>query len=226
MQSPEDFMDIDWDALFERMAQAVREQGKDIPSVSTIARDRHDPFRVLVSTLISLRTKDAVTITSSRRLFDLADTPETMLTLSKQEIETAIFPAGFYRTKAANILRISKTLLEEHGGNVPADRDQLLRLPGVGIKTANLTLNLGFGIDAICVDTHVHRIANRMGWIATKTPEESEQELQKVMPRRFWIPLNGLLVSFGQSICTPVSPYCSRCPVQDSCGRIGVQRTR
>lgn len=219
-------MEIDWDMLFERMAQAVRTAGKELPSVSAIAQERQDPFRVLVSTLISLRTKDAVTISASRRLFALADSPDRMLMLDPKEIETAIFPAGFYRTKAANILKISKILLERFDGKVPPDRDKLLQLPGVGIKTANLTLNLGFGIDAICVDTHVHRISNRMGWITTKTPEESEIALQSVMPQRFWIPLNELLVTYGQNICTPISPFCSRCPVMDACERRGVEKHR
>ena len=219
-------MEQDWDGLFERMAEAVRLSGKQLPSVSTIAREKHDPFRVLISTIISLRTKDAVTIAASRRLFELADTPSSMANLGAEQIGQAIYPAGFYRTKAANILAIARILIEEHGGLVPADRNLLLRLPGVGLKTANLTLNLGFGIDAICVDIHVHRISNRMGWISTKTPEESEHALRHVMPQRFWIPLNELLVSFGQAVCTPVSPFCSRCPVFGSCRRIGVTRSR
>lgn len=219
-------MEIDWDTLFEDMAETVRREGKTLPSVSTIAGERQDPFSVLVSTIISLRTKDAVTIASSRRLLDLARDPRAMLALSAEEVERAIYPAGFYRVKAANILGISRILLERHGGKVPSDRNLLLQLPGVGIKTANLTLNLGFGIEAICVDTHVHRIANRMGWIATKTPEASETALQTVMPRRFWIPLNELLVSYGQCICTPISPFCSRCPVIDRCERRAVGKSR
>lgn len=219
-------MECDWDKLFERMAEAVRQRGKDLPSVSTIAREKQDPFCILISTLISLRTKDAVTIAASRRLFDLADTPRAMASLSPEQIEQAIYPAGFFRNKAASIRSISRILLEQYDEAVPSDRDLLLKLPGVGIKTANLTLNLGFGIDAICVDIHVHRISNRMGWIKTKTPEESEKELRNIMPKRFWIPLNELLVSFGQEVCTPISPFCSRCPVIECCQRIGVVRTR
>jgi endonuclease-3 len=156
----------------------------------------------------------------------LADTPQAMLAYSQTEIEKAIYPAGFYRTKAANILSISRILIDMYGGLVPSDRELLLKLPGVGVKTANLTLNLGFRIDAICVDTHVHRISNRMGWIETKKPEESELALEKIMPRRYWIPLNELLVTFGQQICKPVSPHCSICPVSDVCERRSVERHR
>ena len=149
-----------------------------------------------------------------------------MLKLSKEEIEKAIYPAGFYRNKAQNILAISQILIDQYEGKVPPNQQKLLELPGVGIKTANLTLNLGFGIEAICVDIHVHRISNRIGWIATKTPEESEKALQLVMPREFWIPLNEILVSFGQTICTPVSPFCSRCPIYNDCQRVGVTKSR
>ncbi|MFA5570618.1 MAG: endonuclease III domain-containing protein [Sphaerochaetaceae bacterium] len=219
-------MNIDWDNLFEKMRLAVVKEGKDLPSVSTIALEKHDPYHVLISTLISLRTKDAVTISASYRLFELADTPQQMVSLNQQQIEEAIYPAGFYRNKAKNILEISHILIDQYDSLVPSTQQELMSLPGVGIKTANLTLNLGFGIDAICVDIHVHRISNRMGWIATKTPEESEKALQHVMPQRFWIPLNELLVSFGQTICTPVSPHCSKCPVYDVCKRVGVTKSR
>jgi endonuclease III len=215
-----------WDTLFEKMEHAVQEHGGGLPSISLIARQADSPYRILISTLISLRTKDEVTLEASARLFSLADTPESMLLLPQERIEQAIYPAGFYRTKASNILKISRILLEKYAGSVPADQQQLLALPGVGIKTANLTLNLGFSIEAICVDTHVHRISNRMGWISTRTPEESERALQPVMPRRYWIPLNELLVTYGQRICTPVSPFCSRCPVRECCAQIGVDRFR
>lgn len=219
-------MSIDWDHLFEKMREAVMREGKVLPSVSQIASELEDPFCVLISTLISLRTKDSVTLASSKRLFEIANTPYEMVRLSQGEIETAIYPAGFYKTKAANILTISQILIDQYGGKVPSERDLLLALPGVGIKTANLTLNLGFGIEAICVDTHVHRISNRLGWIKTKTAEQSEVALQDVMPRRFWIPLNELLVSFGQLICTPISPHCSTCPLDSECPKIGVTTRR
>lgn len=197
-----------------------------LPAISTLADEDNDPFQILIATLISLRTKDKVTIEASRRLFERAATPQAMLLLSNQEIEELIYPAGFYRVKANNILKISQILSEKYGGEVPPQKELLLELPGVGTKTANLTLNLGFNIEAICVDIHVHRISNRMGWIATKTPEESEVALEKIMPRHFWIPLNELLVTYGQQICRPVSPLCSECGVYDYCQRVGVERSR
>ena len=215
-----------WDALFERFQQAIAGEGRTLPSVSLIAEEREDPYHVLLSTLISLRTKDEVTLAASRRLFDLASDPYAMVLKSEEEIATAIYPAGFYKTKARNIRLISEALIERFDGKVPSDRDALLSLPGVGIKTANLTLNLGFGIEAICVDCHVHQIANRLGWIETKNPNESEIELMKIMPKRFWIPLNELLVRFGQVICTSVSPFCSKCPENERCPRVGVTKSR
>ncbi len=215
-----------WESLFHRFRSALEKQGTVLPSVSLIAEKHNDPFRILIATVISLRTKDAVTMKASRTLFDKAGTPREILALTEEEVQELIYPAGFYKTKAKTIRSISKMILDEFGGVVPNTQEELMRLPGVGIKTANLTLNLGFGIDAICVDCHVHQIANRLGWIATGTPEESEQELMKVMPRRFWIPLNELLVRYGQVICTPVSPFCSRCPEEATCPKVGVTRTR
>lgn len=215
-----------WDAMFDRMRNAVVQAGGDLPSVSQIAREKQDPYRVLISTLLSLRTKDQVTLEASRRLFALADTPQAMVRLSQKEIEQAIFPAGFYQRKAQQILSISHLLIDRYGGAVPADQKALMDLPGVGIKTANLTLNLGFGINALCVDCHVHQIANRMGWVKTKSPEETEKALQSVMPPKHWIPMNELLVSFGQLVCTPVSPKCSLCPEADHCPKIGVTKAR
>ncbi len=215
-----------WDSLFHRFRLALEKQGTILPSVSLVAQEHDDPFRILIATVISLRTKDAVTLKASRSLFSRAKTPSGILDLTEEEIRKLIYPSGFYKTKAKTIRSISRMILEEFGGVVPDTREELMRLPGVGVKTANLTLNLGFGIDAICVDCHVHRIANRLGWIATGTPEESEQALMKVMPRRFWIPLNELLVRYGQVICTPVSPFCSRCPEETVCPKVGVTKTR
>ncbi len=215
-----------WDMIFDEMKSGVVALGAGLPSVSLIAEEGKDPFRVLISTLISLRAKDEVTLAASRRLFTLADTAKDMIAMSDEQIEKAIYPAGFYKRKAKNILVVSKILCEEYDGVVPDSQDALLALPGVGIKTANLTLNLGFGIDAICVDTHVHRISNRMGWIETKTPEQSEVELQTVLPQRFWISLNELLVTYGQKICTPLSPHCSTCTVQNICKQVAVGKHR
>ncbi|MFA7540015.1 MAG: endonuclease III [Sphaerochaetaceae bacterium] len=218
-------MKIEWQTIFDLMRKSLN-NGDLLPAISTLAQETSDPFQVLISTLISLRTKDKVTIEASRRLFERAPTPQAMLLLSKEEIEELIYPAGFYRVKANNILKISQILMEEYGGEVPSQKALLMALPGVGTKTANLTLNLGFNIEAICVDIHVHRISNRMGWIATKSPEASEVALEKIMPRPFWIPLNELLVTYGQQICRPVSPLCSKCGVYNYCQRIGVERSR
>ena len=162
-----------FDRIFALFQEALKKKKRNLPSVSLIALKMNTPYTVLISTLISLRTKDDVTLAASERLFSLADNPEKMLSLSDEEIEKAIYPAGFYKRKAQNIKEISKTLIEKYDGKVPSTQEELLALPGVGIKTANLTLNLGFNIDAICVDCHVHQIANRIGWINTKTPEES-----------------------------------------------------
>ncbi|HKL60278.1 MAG TPA: endonuclease III [Sphaerochaeta sp.] len=215
-----------WDTIFSSFRKAIEDEGRTLPSLSIIAGQKDDPYRVLIATILSLRTRDEVTLASSERLFALADTPAAMLSLSLEEIEGAIYPAGFYKTKAKTIHSISEILLDEYGGRVPATSEALMKLPGVGIKTANLTLNLGFGIEAICVDCHVHKIANRMGWVSTKTPEQTEVALQSVMPRRFWIPLNELLVIYGQLICTSISPWCSRCPQKESCPKAGVKKSR
>lgn len=215
-----------FDRIFSEFRQVLASLGKVLPAVSLVAVQKQDPFSVLISTVISLRTKDDVTLNASRRLLAEAPDPRTMLQLSEDRIADLIFPAGFYRRKAMQIRQISEILVSEYDGKVPSDAGLLMQLPGVGIKTANLTLNLGFGIDAICVDCHVHQISNRLGWIETKTPEESEKALQSVMPRRFWIPLNELLVSYGQEVCTSVSPKCSMCPENRSCPKVGVTRSR
>lgn len=218
--------DAYFDRIFSEFRQVLASLGKVLPAVSLVAVQKQDPFSVLISTVISLRTKDDVTLNASRRLLAEAPDPRAMLQLSEDRIADLIFPAGFYRRKAMQIRQISEILVSEYDGKVPSDAGLLMQLPGVGIKTANLTLNLGFGIDAICVDCHVHQISNRLGWIETKTPEESEKALQPVMPRRFWIPLNELLVSYGQEVCTSVSPKCSMCPENRNCPKVGVTRSR
>lgn len=215
-----------FDRIFISFRDTLNSLNKVLPAVSYVAITHNDPYCVLISTILSLRTKDDVTLKASVRLFEAADNPADMLRLEQERIEELIFPTGFYRTKAQRILEISQILVEKYGGKVPSTVEELLALPGVGIKTANLTLNLGFGIDAICVDCHVHQISNRMGWIKTSTPEESEKVLQKVMPRKYWIPLNELLVSYGQEVCTSVSPKCSICPENGNCPKIGVSRSR
>jgi endonuclease-3 len=176
--------------------------------------------------MISLRTKDEVTSVASERLLSQAPTAHKLAGLGQRQIAKLIYPAGFYNTKAKNLKEMAQQLLLKHEGRVPESMEQLLELPGVGRKTANLVRNLGYGLDGICVDTHVHRISNRLGWVQTKTPEQTERELEKVLSRRYWIPINELLVRFGQTVCTPVSPFCSRCPIGQHCPRNGVQRSR
>lgn len=200
--------------------------GSPDPSVTRIAKATNDPFRVLASTMISLRTKDEVTTAASERLFAVAPTPWQLAELDEERIVELIYPAGFYRTKAKHLRECARILTSRFDGAVPRTREELTSLPGVGVKTANLTLNLGFGIEAICVDTHVHRISNRLGWIDTKTPEESESALQQVIPKSLWIEINSLFVSYGKSVCAPVSPRCSECPLFDICPKRDVARHR
>jgi endonuclease-3 len=197
-----------------------------VTTLTEVQASKRSPFHLLVSCVISLRTKDEVTHEASRRLFTLAGSPAELAALDETSIAEAIFPAGFYRTKASQLKKIGFTLDSEHGGAVPADESALLELPGVGRKTANLVLGLGFGIPAICVDTHVHRISNRLGLVSTKTPDATEKALQPVLPEDLWIDINDLLVTFGQNQCHPTSPRCSTCPVDDLCPRVGVIRHR
>jgi endonuclease III len=191
-----------------------------------VAARRHDPFRVLIACLLSLRTKDETTGPAAARLFALADTPEAMLRLTAKQIEQAIFPVGFYRTKARVILGVCRDLLDRFGGRVPDEIDALLTLKGVGRKTANLVVTQGFNKPGICVDVHVHRISNRWGYVRTRNPEETEMALRERLPRRYWIGYNDLLVSFGQNVCQPLSPKCSECPVSRRCPRLGVTHSR
>jgi endonuclease-3 len=197
------------------------------PVVGVVARESNrDPFRILISCLLSLRTKDETTSKASARLFALAHTPVAMLTLPLAKIERAIYPVGFYRTKAASIRAICGRLLEVYGGKVPDSIEELVTLPGVGRKTANLVVTVGYGKPGICVDVHVHRISNRWGYVKTKTPEETEQALRRKLPKQYWITYNDLLVPYGQNLCQPVSPFCSQCKLTDSCDKVGVTRSR
>lgn len=196
------------------------------PSVTLVGRKWKSPFLVLISCILSLRTKDATTLGASQRLFALAMTPKKMLTLKKERIERAIYPVGFYHTKARNIKSICKDLVEKFNGKVPDDLETLLTFQGVGRKTANLVLTEGYGKLGICVDTHVHRISNRLGYIKTKTPEETEMALRAKLPKKYWIEYNMLLVIWGQNICKPISPHCSSCSVRDLCPQKGVISSR
>ena len=222
-----DMSGIPWDDIFRTLVDLLEAHfNAPAPAVSEAARRTRDPFRVLVSTVISLRTKDEVTGAASRRLLARAGTAEALVEMPADEIARLIYPAGFYNTKAAHLKEIARLLLERHDGEVPRDMDALLRLPGVGRKTANLVRNEGYGLPGICVDTHVHRISNRIGWVATKTPAETERALEAILPRRYWIPVNRLLVGFGQRVCTPISPRCSTCPLDGVCMQRGVTKHR
>jgi endonuclease-3 len=196
------------------------------PVITLLANKGATPFEVLVSTVLSLRTKDEVTAVAAERLFAKARTPQAVLRLDEDELKQLIYPVGFYITKAQRLKEISAILLDRYAGEVPATLDALLELPGVGRKTANLVLIEGFGKDGVCVDTHVHRISNRIGYVQTKRPDDTEMALRKKLPRKHWIRYNELLVAFGQVLCRPISPFCSRCPVSEMCPRISVARHR
>lgn len=196
-----------------------------VPIVTKVS-GKEDPFLVLISCILSLRTKDKTTAKASEQLFRLARTPQKMMKLSTKQIENAIYPVGFYITKAKRIKEICKTLVNDYGGRVPDDIDELLKLKGVGRKTANLVVTLGYGKPGICVDTHVHRISNRLGYVRTRNPYETEFALRKKLPRKYWLIYNDLLVTWGQNVCVPISPWCSRCPIRRYCRRIGVNKSR
>jgi endonuclease-3 len=200
-------------------------QGYFLPIVTKVSLERK-PFKVLISCLLSLRTKDQVTAEASMKLFLLAETPQEMMTLSVAQIEKSIYPVGFYKTKAKRIKEICETLIENYGGNTPDEINELLKLKGVGRKTANLVVTLGYGKLGICVDTHVHRISNRFGFVNTKTPEQTEFALRKILPKEYWIIYNDLLVSYGQNVCKPISPMCSDCKLSKYCKRVGVKKFR
>lgn len=196
------------------------------PIVTRLARKKRDPFKVLMSCILSLRTQDKTTKEASQRLYALAEAPQEMVNLPEEEIAEAIYPVGFYRNKAKHIKEICRILLDDRKGEVPHTLEDLLKLPGVGRKTANLVLTRGFNSQGICVDTHVHRICNRWGYVDTSTPEETEMALREKLPSRYWQRINDLLVAFGQNVCRPLSPFCSRCPLGDMCPRLGVKRYR
>jgi endonuclease-3 len=210
--------------VMRRLSKAIT--GYDIPAVGKIAaREAEDPFEVLIATILSARTQDATTLVASRRLFRVARRPRTMAKLSVREIERLIYPVSFYRHKARHIKQTCAMLEKRFGGRVPETMEELLLLPGVGRKTANLVLILGHqSRDNICVDTHVHRIANRLGWVRTRSPEETEQALYAATDRQWWPYINDYLVTYGQNVCRPVYPRCTACAISDLCPRVGVTR--
>jgi len=197
------------------------------PIATEIGDKTRDPFLVLISCIMSLRTKDTTTGPASKRLFDLADNPKDMLKLSKKQIEKAIFPVGFYPTKAKYIKETCKVLIKDYNGKVPSNEEELLKLPGIGRKCMGIVMCYGFGKNShIPVDTHVHKLTNRLGWVKTKTPEKTEIALTKIIPRKYWHDLNNLLVAHGQNVCVPVSPFCSKCSIRKYCPRINVETSR
>ena len=198
----------------------------DVPWLEDLASSKRDPFKILISCILSLRTQDRVTGEASERLFRLASTPEALSKLSTKKIERAIYPVGFYRIKAHRIKKMSREIIQKYHSRVPESIEDLLKFEGVGRKTANLVVTLGYGKNGICVDTHVHRIVNRWGLVKTKVPTQTEFSLRKTLPVRYWRDLNGYLVAFGQGICKPISPLCSRCEIRLYCERIDVSICR
>ncbi|MBS3170146.1 endonuclease III [Candidatus Woesearchaeota archaeon] len=197
-----------------------------VPIITLMSQRKQDPYQILIGTILSLRTKDEVTAQASQRLFAKAATPKEMLTLTEEQIEKLIYPVGFYKNKSKSIKEISNILLEKYNSKVPDDLDELLKFPGVGRKTANLVLIEGFNKPGVCVDVHNHRILNRFGFLKTKNPEETEFEIRKKLSQEYWKTLNFILVAFGQNTCVPVSPFCSRCPVNNFCEKKGVIKSR
>ena len=197
-----------------------------IPAVTQVSNTSRSPFMILISCILSLRTKDNTTLQAAERLFVLAKTPEAMMSLPVKTIEKAIYPVGFYRNKVRIIKNICKELVEKYHSKAPDEIDELLKFKGVGRKTANLVVTIGYGKPGICVDTHVHRITNRWGYVKTNTPEDTEFALRKKLPKRYWIIINDLLVTYGQNICKPVSPICSQCKIYKYCSRVAVIKHR
>ncbi len=188
------------------------------------AQYNNDPFLILISCLLSLRARDLVTYPICVELFKKACTPQQFLKMPTTELENIIKPIGFYKNKAQTIKKVSKEIVERFAENVPSNKRDLLSIKGIGPKTANLVLGVAFGIPAICVDTHVHKLSNKFGLVATKTPQQTEEELKKLLPSKYWIEFNNLLVRWGQNCCSPQSPLCSYCPIYSWCGRIGIKK--
>lgn len=182
-----------------------------------------DPYLVLIACILSLRTNDRTTYPATLRMLKLAKTPEKMMNVSEDDLAKAIYPVGFYKNKAGQIIELSRLIVEKYDGKVPDSIDELCKFRGVGRKTANLVMTLGFGVPAICVDVHVHRIFNRLGYVKTKTPEETEFALREKLPVKYWIPVNSLLVTHGQNVCKPINPKCDICPIKKFCDRINVK---
>lgn len=212
------------DLIFSKLKEIYPELSK--PFVSEMAKKEKDPFKILVSCILSLRTKDELTEVVSNRLFERIRSPEDLMNMDEEELQKIIYPVGFYRTKAKTLKEIAKILIENYGGKVPDRLEELLKIKGIGRKTANLVITEAFNKDGICVDTHVHRISNRMGLVSTKDPHKTEEELKKILPKKYWKIINKMFVSFGKKVCTPISPKCSECPFSMDCPKVGVKRRR
>ncbi len=217
-------IEVQIDKIVEILHEAVT--AMRVPIVTEISQHRRSPFEVLIATILSLRTKDEVTRSASKRLFKEAKTPYDLIKLKESHIAELIFPVGFYKTKAKTLISLCKVIIEDYQGEVPNDLDELLKLKGVGRKTANLVMTLGYGKLGICVDTHVHRISNRLGYVKTQNPDQTEIALRGKLPTKYWIDYNDLLVTWGQNICKPISPLCSKCAISDYCNRVGVTKSR
>jgi endonuclease-3 len=213
-------------SVLKKIGRSIR--GMDDLAVEKISEDsREDPFRVLISTMLSAQTRDPVTHAASVRLFKVARTPRTLAALPRARVQKLIYPVSFYRVKSNTVREASRQIVERFGGRVPHRMEDLLTLPGVGRKTANLVLILSHASrENICVDTHVHRIANRLGWVTTRTPDQTEHALYRVVPKRFWPDVNLYLVTWGQNVCRPVYPKCSVCVVANECQKVGVKNPR
>lgn len=212
--------------VFSSFREKLEEMGFPIPAVGLIAEENNSPYRVLVATIISLRTQDKVTYDASKRLLEEAEDITKLCSLSEERIRDLIKPSAFYLRKAGQLKEIAKIIVSRYNGKIPSTKEELLSLPGVGTKTANLVLNLSYNEPFICVDCHVHEITHRLGWSEEKSPEETEKALEKTLPVKYWIEINELFVRYGQAVCTPISPKCSICPMDKNCRKIGVEKSR
>jgi len=213
----------------DKIISLLKEEIKQFknPISTEIGEKTKSPFLVLISCILSLRTKDTTTGPAAKRLFALADNPKSMSELSKKQIEKAIYPVGFYPTKAKYIKKVCKILINNYNNKVPNNEKELLKLPGIGRKCMSITMCYGFFKSGyLAIDTHCHRIPNRLGWINTKNPEQTEKEIKKILPKKYWRDFNDIFVTFGQNICVPISPFCSRCCIRRYCKRVGVKKSR
>jgi len=215
---------VDIDKVYTILKKEVRKY--KVPVVDLIDIQTNDPFKVLIGTILSARTKDEVTVEACRKLFKRVNKVQDLEKISQKELETLIYPVGFYKTKAKHLKQLPKMLKDKFNNNIPSEVDKLVELPGVGRKTANLVVAVGFKKPAVCVDTHVHKITNRLGYVKTKNPYETEIALRKKLPEKYWITFNSMLVAFGQNLCRPTSPHCSICPIKKYCNRVGVTSSR